>query len=85
VFVEPGIDSERTPRWARSLNPSQLAAASHAEGSLLIVAGAGTGKTGTLAARVARLIDDGSPNSNPAAHVHAPGSPGAVGPRRSVG
>ena len=59
MFVEPGIDSERTPRWARSLNPSQLAAASHAEGSLLIVAGAGTGKTGTLAARVARLIDDG--------------------------
>lgn len=42
-----------------SLNPDQLAAATHGGGPLLIVAGAGTGKTMTLAARVAHLLDSG--------------------------
>jgi len=41
------------------LNPQQLAAAGHAEGPLLVVAGAGTGKTMTLAARVAHLLGRG--------------------------
>ena len=41
------------------LNPEQLTAARHGEGPLLIVAGAGTGKTMTLAARVASLIERG--------------------------
>ncbi len=41
------------------LNPAQLAAATHGEGPLLIVAGAGTGKTTTLAARVAVLVERG--------------------------
>jgi DNA helicase II / ATP-dependent DNA helicase PcrA len=41
------------------LNPEQLAAATHGDGPLLIVAGAGTGKTMTLAARVAHLIRSG--------------------------
>ena len=47
------------PRWARRLNVSQLTAASSDGAALLIVAGAGTGKTGTLAARVAHLIESG--------------------------
>ncbi len=38
------------------LNPEQRAAATHGDGPLLIVAGAGTGKTTTLAGRVAWLI-----------------------------
>jgi DNA helicase II / ATP-dependent DNA helicase PcrA len=42
-----------------SLNPEQRAAATHGEGPLLIVAGAGTGKTTTLAARVAHLLERG--------------------------
>jgi DNA helicase II / ATP-dependent DNA helicase PcrA len=42
-----------------SLNPEQLAAARHGDGPLLIVAGAGTGKTTTLAARVSTLLDRG--------------------------
>lgn len=42
-----------------ALNPEQLAAATHGEGPLLIVAGAGTGKTTTLAHRVANLIGHG--------------------------
>jgi DNA helicase-2/ATP-dependent DNA helicase PcrA len=41
------------------LNPEQRAAAMHGGGPLLIVAGAGTGKTMTLAARVAHLVDRG--------------------------
>jgi DNA helicase II / ATP-dependent DNA helicase PcrA len=41
------------------LNPEQLTAATHGEGPLLIVAGAGTGKTTTLAARVGSLLDRG--------------------------
>jgi DNA helicase-2/ATP-dependent DNA helicase PcrA len=41
------------------LNPEQLAAATHGDGPLLIVAGAGTGKTTTLAARVSHLLASG--------------------------
>lgn len=41
------------------LNEQQQAAASHGNGPLLIVAGAGTGKTTTLANRVAYLITSG--------------------------
>jgi len=41
---------------ADELNPEQRTAATHGEGPSLIVAGAGTGKTTTLAARVAWLV-----------------------------
>jgi len=41
------------------LNPQQREAATHGYGPLLIVAGAGTGKTATLVHRVAWLIADG--------------------------
>ncbi len=41
------------------LNPQQRAAATHGEAPLLIVAGAGTGKTNTLAHRVAHLVMQG--------------------------
>ena len=42
------------------LNPDQLAAATAPPGPLLIIAGAGTGKTNTLAHRVAHLINQGA-------------------------
>jgi DNA helicase-2/ATP-dependent DNA helicase PcrA len=42
------------------LNDEQRAAVLHGDGPLLIVAGAGTGKTTTLASRVAHLIESGS-------------------------
>ena len=42
------------------LNAEQLAAAQHGDGPLLIVAGAGTGKTATLVHRVAHLIERGA-------------------------
>ncbi len=48
------------PRWLERLNDAQRAAVTHEGPSLLVVAGAGTGKTGTLAARVAHLIEGGT-------------------------
>ena len=44
---------------AAELNAEQAAAARHGEGPLLIIAGAGTGKTRTLVYRVAHLIERG--------------------------
>ena len=46
---------------AAELNPEQAAAATHGDGPLLIIAGAGTGKTRTLIYRVAHLIERGVP------------------------
>jgi DNA helicase-2/ATP-dependent DNA helicase PcrA len=45
--------------FSTELNPDQLAAATHGDGPLLIVAGAGSGKTRTLVYRVAHLVDRG--------------------------
>jgi DNA helicase II / ATP-dependent DNA helicase PcrA len=47
--------------FLEALNPEQLNAATHPSGPLLILAGAGTGKTTTLCARVAWLIGEGTP------------------------
>ena len=41
------------------LNPAQREAAEHGDGPLLVIAGAGTGKTRTLVYRVAHLIERG--------------------------
>ncbi len=48
--------------WLEQLNPEQREAATHAGGPLLILAGAGTGKTTTLCARVAHLVAEGVPS-----------------------
>ncbi|HLJ93834.1 MAG TPA: ATP-dependent helicase [Gemmataceae bacterium] len=48
------------PSFLATLNPQQRAAAEHPSGPLLVIAGAGTGKTKTLAARVAALIRGGA-------------------------
>jgi len=46
-------------KYAELLNPLQLAAVTHRDGPILVVAGAGSGKTRTLIYRVARLIESG--------------------------
>lgn len=45
--------------WMEQLNDAQRQAVLHDGGPMLVIAGAGTGKTKTLAARVAHLIDSG--------------------------
>lgn len=45
--------------YEKDLNPAQLSAVTAKEGPILVIAGAGTGKTKTLTYRVARLIEDG--------------------------
>ena len=47
--------------WLDELNPAQREAATHGDGPLLVIAGAGSGKTRTLVARVAYLIQQGVP------------------------
>src|SRR5690242_21265469 len=46
-------------QWLGELNPEQRIAATHPGGPLLILAGAGTGKTTTLCSRVAWLVTEG--------------------------
>ncbi len=45
--------------YEKELNPSQYEAVIQKEGPILVIAGAGSGKTKTLTYRVARLIEDG--------------------------
>ena len=50
--------------YKKELNPSQLEAVNFTQGPLLVIAGAGSGKTRTLTYRVARLVEEGiSPGS----------------------
>ena len=55
------IAAPQSRDFAQELNPEQLAATTFGKGPLLIVAGAGTGKTRTLVYRVAHLIQTGVP------------------------
>jgi len=61
---QPAAELDETKfriRYAEVLNSQQLGAVVHRDGPLLVVAGAGSGKTRTLIYRVARLIESGVP------------------------
>ncbi len=47
-------------RWDAGLDETQLAAVTHGDGPLVVLAGAGTGKTRTLTSRVAHLLERGT-------------------------
>ena len=61
LAAAPPLENPGRTDLAARLNPSQLAAATYEGGPLLIVAGAGSGKTRTLVHRVAHLVDQGVP------------------------
>lgn len=57
-----GVRSFAIP-YKEALNPAQYEAVTTLEGPLLVIAGAGSGKTRTLTYRVARLVEEGIPPS----------------------
>ncbi len=61
IVLRPAAGLARKVDYASSLNPEQLAVVMHPGGPMLVIAGAGSGKTRTLVYRVARLLEDGVP------------------------
>src|SRR5215218_2482429 len=59
ILKRTGVGA-RVVDYEKELNEAQLKAVTTTEGPLLIVAGAGTGKTRTLVYRVARLVEIGA-------------------------
>ncbi len=59
--TDPNDERNFRIKYAEVLNPAQYDAVTHRDGPLLVVAGAGSGKTRTLIYRVARLIESGVP------------------------
>ncbi len=55
----PGVFVQSIPHYLRDLNPEQREAALATDGPVLILAGAGSGKTRTLVYRIAHLVEKG--------------------------
>jgi DNA helicase-2/ATP-dependent DNA helicase PcrA len=54
--MQPGITIQTCDEILSGLNPAQTEAVTHEQGPLLIIAGAGTGKTSVIVRRIAHLI-----------------------------
>lgn len=54
-----GVECEIMSGFTGTLNPQQREAATHLHGPLLILAGAGTGKTRVITARIAHMVNEG--------------------------
>src|SRR3989304_4262941 len=59
--TQPPREPRFTIKYEEDLNTAQLAVVMTLEGPILVIAGAGSGKTRTLVYRVARLIESGVP------------------------
>ena len=64
IVLRPTAGLARRVDYASDLNPEQLAVVMHPGGPMLVIAGAGSGKTRTLVYRVARLLEDGVPSAS---------------------
>src|SRR5574344_1795632 len=53
------VKTDYKVNYEQDLNEAQLEAVKSKEGAILVIAGAGSGKTKTITYRVARLIEDG--------------------------
>ena len=62
--IPPLVKKSFQIEYEKELNPAQLEAATILEGPVLVIAGAGSGKTRTLVYRVARLVESGVPPEN---------------------
>ncbi len=59
ILKKQSTNTTYTVNYNDELNQNQLKAVTKKQGSVLVIAGAGSGKTKTLTYRVARLIEDG--------------------------
>ncbi len=60
TMVGPMANTEFVADLLEGMNPAQHDAVLHSDGPLLVVAGAGSGKTRVLTHRIARMIEDGA-------------------------
>ena len=72
ILKTPEFSNNNALDVYEGLNEAQAQAVAYETGPLLVIAGAGSGKTKTIVHRVARLVQDGVPAALRPAHSHLP-------------